>query len=380
MISLVAHTLFVIGAFGFLGLSVLCPLLAIPVYCVHRLIARKREPTDGHDSNFPSRIEILIPTFNEAGAIGGTLTSLAGSIQYLRDHPTGHPAPDIRIRVAADGCTDQTASIARTFPLVTVSESPVNRTKWVTLKDLILESAADWVFLVDAGTLWPEDLLAVAIRQIEKDRNTIAIAPSCWPPMAGVFHHVIWDIETTLKRLETLCGGPISLHGPTVAYKTAPLQEVMRELGETRWMNDDVVIPLMLRTLCPEGMIHYPVGKVSDGGFKPYEVDLGRRNRMLQGNLQWAGALLPHCFRINPVAGLVAVRRIFRMVWAYWIACAVFALALTFHILILPGIAALSALIILSGSFRQIAGAAWISFLAPFRLARSDWRQEVAWK
>src|ERR1035437_1571724 len=158
--------------------------------------------------------------------------------------------------------------------------------------------------------------------------------------------------------METACGGPVSLHGATVAYKTSLVKEALVHLGDRPWLNDDVVIPLTLRALSPEGIILYPVGQVRDAGAELDRPDLGRRRRILQGNLQWVRSLLWDSCRRNPVAGMVAGRRLFRVLWAYWVACFIAALVLVWHGPRWPGLVILLALVLFSGSFRQFAGAA----------------------
>jgi len=110
------------------------------------------------------------------------------------------------------------------------------------------------------------------------------------------------------------------------------------------------------------------------------EVDLGRRQRMLHGNVQWARALLPSCFRSNPVAGIIAVRRLFRLVWIYWTLSLVVGLLLLVPALRLPLVGALILAGIFSSGFRQVAGAALVSLEAPFRLVFSRVNRKVAWQ
>ena len=200
----------------------------------------------------------------------------------------------------------------------------------------------------------------------------MAIAPSYRPLKAGWLHQILWRLETALKRMEAHCGGPISLHGATVAYQTPLLQNALVSLGDTLWVNDDVVIPLTLRALYPKGVILYPVGEVRDAGMEPRRLDFGRRKRLLLGNLQWVRTLLPSYWRRNPVAGVVAGRRLFRVLWAYWIALIVFGLVLAFHFVVLPGAATVGVLMVASGSFRQLSGAALISLLAPFLIIQAN--------
>src|ERR1035437_8811790 len=126
MTSTLVTALLFIGALGCLGMSVLCPLLAMPAYYVHRRLLRKQASLDVRAPTPPTHVDIVIPAFNEVDFIGDTLASIQRSIQYLQSQTLEPPAPEISIRVAADGCTDKTAQAARQFAGVSVSESAVN--------------------------------------------------------------------------------------------------------------------------------------------------------------------------------------------------------------------------------------------------------------
>jgi hypothetical protein len=375
-----ALTLLGIGTFGVIGMSVLCPLLACPVYYLQYKTFRKKALQINNNSSPASSLEIIIPAHNEAEGIGDTLGSIQRSIAQLHTCFSPRPLPKITIQVGADSCTDNTAQVAARFPLVSVTEFPKNRSKWLTISALVAASSADWVLLVDVGTVWPESFLTDFHRRIEAEPHALAIAPSYLPQNAGWLPQILWQMETILKKMESFCGGPISLHGATVAYQTAPLKKALVYLGDQQWFNDDVVIPLILRALNPNSVIAYPVGQVQDAGVEHDRLDIGRRKRMVLGNLQWVTALLPACFRMNPVAGIVAVRRLFRVLWAYWLACIAIGLGLAFHIIVLPAVAAIGILATLSGSFRQLAGAGVSSLLAPFRMVRPEWQLEGSWK
>jgi glycosyltransferase involved in cell wall biosynthesis len=348
-------------------------------YFLHRSVRGK--PFLKLESSHPSLIEILIPAHDEAELIRETINSIQQSIQSLQSDSEVLPAPKIIVHVGTDGCTDKTASVARQFTGVSVTEFPEKSGKWATLKALINESFADWVILVDAGTIWPESFLSDVLHRIDsREKNVMAIAPSYRLLKAGWLHRILWRLETGLKQMEAFCGGPISLHGATVAYQTPLLKKALTSLGDTLWVNDDVVIPLTLRALDPEGVILYPVGEVRDAGVQQHQLDLGRRRRLLLGNLQWVRTLLPPCIRRNPVAAVVAGRRLFRVLWAYWIAMIVFGLALAFHFVVLPAAAAIGVLMVTSGSFRQFSGAALVSLLAPVLIIQANRQPLGDWK
>ena len=368
-----------LGAVGMLGVSVLCPCLAWTVYAWQRRHLRKQARPDQRESSIPSRIDIVIPAFNEAVSIGSTLAAVHASVKSLRAH-FGDSAPETFVRVAADGCTDETGNIARRYPPVTVLESQVNKSKWVTLTSILATSTADWIIFVDAGALWPETLLTDIVKRIGEEPRAFAVAPAYRPSRGGWFTRALWRLETSLKTAETMCGGPISVHGATVAYKTSAAQEALIMLGDRPWLNDDVVLPLVLRSLLPDGRILYPVGEISDVGATHDRLDIGRRRRMLLGNIQWVRFLLAGVFERNPVAGLLASRRLFRVLWAYWIAFVLLGLALAFRSAVAPVVALSAAAWVVSGHVRQIGGAALVSLLTPLLILRSNGPLQAVWE
>ncbi len=365
-------SLFIIGGFGLLGLSVLCPLIAL---VSHHLKKQSNRRARRRFSTTPLRLDIVIPAHNEASRIGATLESIQKAIQHLQDSSRGHSIPEIGVYVGADACTDDTAKVARSFAKVSVTPFAKKNGKWAVIKKLVTASNSDWAVLVDSGTLWPEDFLTKFLWRVAREENNVlAIAPSYRPQAANWLHETLWRVETSLKHIESYCGGPVSVHGATVGYRTLFLKNALDSLGNTLWLNDDVVIPLTLRTLYPQGKIAYPVGEVSDAGVEQHHLDIGRRRRMMLGNLQWVKTLLPSYVMRNPVAALVAGRRLFRILWAYWIGLIIVGTALAFHSLVLPGIVGLGVLTASSGSFRQISGAALVSLLAPWLMARASRR------
>jgi hypothetical protein len=348
---------------GALGLSILWPITALAVSFLRRIGSPR---TESPVLLNPSRIDIRIPAHNESQILGLTLMSLRQSIEFLKLHGMEETLPDIRIHVGADACTDTTIQEALRIPGVHVTEYPYH-SKWQTLKALCQDSSADWIVLVDAGTVWPDRLLADLLYAMNQHPEAIALCPAYKPLHSSWIHRALWRLEASLKRIEVLSGGPVSVHGATVCYKAAPLKNAMENLGSTDWLNDDVAIPLTLRALYPKNLILYPVGMVFDEGVRQDKRALKRRARILLGNLQWARSLLPVCFRQNPIAGTLALRRLFRVLWAYWVVFALLSIGLiSGHLLPLCALMGLSIATFKSG--RELAGAALISLWTPFRL------------
>lgn len=234
----------------------------------------------------PRHIEILIPCHNEEIRLDTTLSSLTPAMESCRKF---FPNLSVSVRVGLDSCTDESAAVAQAGNASV--ESYNFRSKWETIHALIQSSTADWVVLVDCGIIWQKNFL----------RNTFPFL--CCPEVAGVaptyrtrrnslFDKIHWKIESTLKRMENSCGGPISVHGATILYRCEPLKRCLQVLEGRRWLNDDVVIPLMLRALYPKLKIIYATNLasgffVTDTSLPAQQQAVRARKRMALGNLQW---------------------------------------------------------------------------------------------
>lgn len=313
---------FFIGLLGLAGMTWLCPLLGL----FYKTSGRTSEP------NWPPRsLEILIPAHNEESFLGRTLEEIKSQINdCLKKNTTA----SITLRVGADACSDQTAQISEQL------EVPTNvftfKSKWKTLCAMISNSRADWVGLVDAETLWPDDFLK-NLWDSRWNSPLLGIAPAFG-------HGLVWSIERHFKVLETFSGGPVSVHGATVFYERVALQEALKILEaqalkvtdqKVQWINDDVVIPLTLRSRFPDRTLAYysnpNQGSVTEQPREnkdrssrwtlreEFKSSLRKRRRMMAGNLQWIKGLLPLVAAQTPFVALIAMRRVMRLFWAYWI-------------------------------------------------------------
>lgn len=302
----------IIGVLGVALLSFVFPSLAILLQIVRRT-------TENH-LNFvpksgPISIHVLIPAHNEAKNIGATLESINSATSSIT-------ATDISldIWVAADGCTDETAQTALKYG-AKVIEHPQNLGKWATLEQLIENTPAsvDWIALVDAGASWPKNILLKIYSNLQNER-LVALAPSYCNSRVSILEKMSWWFEAKIKSFENIAGGPISVHGATCFYRSASVKQVFESLRGTKWINDDVVIPLTLRSLVKNKHLVYRSDiKVEDVSV-PNDNELPRRKRISRGNYQWMSSLWIGTLSKNPVVFFLALRRIFRVFWAYWFA------------------------------------------------------------
>lgn len=105
-------------------------------------------------------VSILIPAFNEEGAIEETVKKISEQRQYFRE---------IEIVVINDGSEDRTGEIARGLP-VTLLEHPVNRGYGAALKTGLQRAKHDIIIIADADGTYPlEDIPKLAADMGEFD-------------------------------------------------------------------------------------------------------------------------------------------------------------------------------------------------------------------
>jgi glycosyltransferase involved in cell wall biosynthesis len=88
-----------------------------------------------------SQVAIIIPAYNEAGRISNVLKAAVGA--KLADE----------VIVVCDGCTDNTAAVARSFEGVIVKELPTNQGKGAAMAAGVASTTARIVAFVDADLL-----------------------------------------------------------------------------------------------------------------------------------------------------------------------------------------------------------------------------------
>ena len=291
------------------GMTFVFPLLAV-ILSVLSFPFRSRVKAAAAAEHL--HLEVLIPAYNEADTIGATLASVFQAREKLLSVDS---SAQIKITVALDGAKDETGKIVQeliqTHPELHLLDRGSNLGKWKTLEELSVQSQAPWSALVDAGTVWPQHLL-VEISNLASGASSdeVGFAPGYHQASAGTLERLVWWLERTLKGLENLAGGPVSLHGATMILKTTALKNTFVKLGQRPWLNDDVVLGLFLRT---EGRIRYLGSRVSvsDCGVREGASEINRRRRLMNGNVEWIRNLFPRVLFHSPIVGVIALRRIF---------------------------------------------------------------------
>lgn len=379
------YFLLAMAVLGILGMTVFFPVLSV-MFKKNSLQLSVRVR-----SMQPESILVAIPAHNEERTIAATLESI---LEATASYTHLFPETQVRILVGLDGCTDGTEQIVRLYPDVETLATTEASGKWAMLKRFVSQAdRSEWIVFADSGVLWPSNLL-IGLSTSFSDPAVMGINPTYRNPNGGFFERCLWHFECFLKGLEGKSGGPVSAHGATVAYRLAELKKTFRALGDQHWFNDDIVIPLRMRMLFPASRFEYlPAIGVADAREAVERTTAGaefrRRIRMVAGNAQWMSTFLPHALKRNPPLGIIALRRVFRLFWAYW--GLFFALGLlgwltlyipTMMIFVLIGACFLITVygVRVSSAVRGILQAAIASLVAPYYFLSSRTRKGVAWR
>lgn len=169
-----------------------------------------------------SKIVVLVPAYNEADSIASTIRSLLSQTAAISD-----------IVIIPNNCSDNTAAIARSFP-VTVHEMEVNPDRkagamnegWSLYCD-----DADYVFTMDADTVLEPSTIKSLLTTMNSSTD---LAGVCARYFAAPGKGIVWN----LQRLEYVRADD-NRHlrdwkvqvasGAAVMYRNSALKEVMAE-------------------------------------------------------------------------------------------------------------------------------------------------------
>ena len=321
------------------------------------LISRRRNlSTTGL---MPKKIDIVIPCHNEEKRLSISVESVE---LCIREMQRLYPTIDVQLMCGIDDCSDGTAEEARKLNVNVKTFG--YRSKWKVINDIIIESKSDWVVLLDAGVTWDFRLLRNSISLLA-DPDVVSFSPGYRKQNSSLVSRLYWRVEAFLKSFENLAGGPISVHGATVFYRTAEAKKALRVLAGRRWINDDVALPLIMRTIIRDGTIVYSSNErlgfcVCDTAPRAAKEEAGARLRVAFGNLQWIRRILPVCWYWNRDIAFLSLRRVIRLFWAIAALCFVLSVSLLFSEIIdnqfISSLGAFFVGLLLIASLRKIPG------------------------
>ena len=246
--------------------------------------------------SFPS-ITLVMPAYNEAGHIAAKLRNLA-ALDYPRDL--------LEIVIACDGCSDDTAEIARNVLAeaecaglnARVVEHTRNRGKVAVLNGTITMITTEIVALTDVSAVLPADALVKAAAHFA-DPAVGAVGGTYiieQPGSAGEAKY--WEYQIAVKRGEAALGAPLGLHGAFYCMRRAAWKALPADT-----INDDFIMPLEI--FGRGWKVAYDASiKVIELEKADEAMDARRRQRIAAGNAQQIARL---AWLLNPRFGGTAL-------------------------------------------------------------------------
>jgi len=263
------------------------------------------EPPRSRDSAAPpASLSVILALHNEASRVSRRIDELVSLVSA-----TGLSAEVI---VVADGCSDQTVSLARSHPssLVRVEELVENQGKALALSRGCEAARGEILVLADARQRWAADALQRLLHAFTRPevgavsgQLVIESAPGV---LAGV--GLYWRYEKWLRRNEARLHSTVGLTGSICAVRRELFRPIPRGV-----LLDDVYWPLQVamqgwRVVYEEDAIAYD--RLPE---RPAD-EFRRKVRTLSGNFQLA-ALLPQALLPwrNPIWAQLISHKLLRL-------------------------------------------------------------------
>ena len=230
------------------------------------------------DDDMPS-VAIVIPAYNEAQWIAEKIRNLA---------VLDYPPKQLQVIIACDGCTDDTASIARS-----VAQEPacqhlqlecrdfsVNRGKVAIINDVVSTVECDIVALSDVSALISIDALLIAAGHFKDPEVGVLNGYYRLLNPGSEGEQTYWRYQRQIKASEALLGATLGAHGAFYLFRRSLFQPLPVDT-----INDDFVLPMEIvskgyRADYIDSINALELEQASD------TMDHQRRKRIAAGNLQ----------------------------------------------------------------------------------------------
>ncbi len=245
----------------------------------YQLQKNKHAPKNSSSEATLPSICVLIPAYNEAEVIADKISNLA-CLEY--------PTDKLKVVIACDGCSDDTADIARRSAVdvensqldLTIIELPENRGKVFVLNLMIDALSDDVIALSDASALISIDALSLAAKHFQDSQVAVVGAGYQLLKAGNCGEDAYWQYQRKIKLAEAALGDPIGVHGALYLFRRQLFSPLKADT-----INDDFILPMSIvsngyRAVYDSTMIALELEQASR------QMDQQRRVRLGAGNLQ----------------------------------------------------------------------------------------------
>lgn len=200
--------------------------------------AESESPVQIKDDELPS-ITVLMPAYNEARWIAEKIRNLA-ALDY--------PANKLHVVLACDGCTDNTAQIARQTaaePLcrelhLEVIEYCDNHGKVIVINKAMARVHTELVALSDISALISYDALRLAAQRFQTSNVGVVNSRYCFLN-PGAEEKQYWHYQNTIQRHEAHIGSALGAHGALYFIRRKLFSPLALDT-----INDDFILPMKI--------------------------------------------------------------------------------------------------------------------------------------
>ncbi len=239
--------------------------------------------------------DVIVPAYNEAAVIAEKVSNLA-AIRY--------PAGKLRAILALDGCTDDTAQLARQaiggqsdtsrFEIV---EHSSNIGKIAVINHALARSTADLIALTDTSASVAPDALERAAAHFANPAIGVVCATYRVDKAGSEGERLYWDYQTRIKLRKSALAAPIGAHGAFYIIRRSLWQPLPPDT-----INDDFFIPMRI-VLAGNRAIYDPAIVATEIEQTSQKHEFRRRIRIGAGNMQQL-VRMPEL--LNPTRGYLA--------------------------------------------------------------------------
>lgn len=255
-----------LAAWHFVGYPAVLALLAA---------SRRRPPRASGEPH--ERVAMIIAAFNEERVIAAKIEN-ALSLDY--------PPGLFTVVVAADGSSDRTADIARSFndPRVVCLHEPARRGKGHALNRAVAATPCDVLVLSDANNFYSPDSIRLLVARLREPgvggatgaKRIVASRERAASGGDGLY----WRYESKIKTAESALGGTVTADGEIFALRRESYREIPAAV-----INDDMYLTFRLVDARLH-VVYEPEAVATEEASITIREDFNTKVRMIAGGMQ----------------------------------------------------------------------------------------------
>ncbi len=197
---------------------------------------RHYTPTNS-DNKLPT-ITIVIPAYNEQHWIAEKIRNLA---------VLDYPANLLKVIIACDGCTDNTAAIATQTAkevecqhlAIKIHNFKINHGKVAVINDVMQNVESELVVLSDVSALISVDALLIAAERFKDPRIGVLNGHYRLLNPGSIGEAAYWRYQSNIKASEAALGSTLGAHGAFYLFRRSLFKPL-----EPDTINDDFILPM----------------------------------------------------------------------------------------------------------------------------------------